>query len=95
MKACDRWQFPVFLTLMLTGLRPGELVHLLLPEDLDLEQRLLFVRNRVRLDWQVKTRHERAIPLVPCLAKVLQQLAGMRTAMINREPRHCRAWRTC
>ena len=78
LKACVRWQFPVFLTLMLTGLRPGELVHLLLPEDLDLEQRLLFVRNRVRLDWQVKTRHERAIPLVPCLAKVLQQLAGDR-----------------
>ncbi len=78
LKACDHWQFPVFLTLMLTGLRPGELVHLLLPEDLDFERRLLFVRNRVKLDWQVKTRNERAIPLVPCLAKVLQQLAGDR-----------------
>ena len=78
LNACDRWQFPVFLTLMLTGLRPGELVHLLLPDDLDFDQRLLFVRTRVKLDWQVKTRNERAIPLVPCLAKVLQQLVGER-----------------
>jgi len=29
LEACDDWQFPVFLTLMLTGLRPGELTHLL------------------------------------------------------------------
>lgn len=78
LKACDQWQFPVFLTLMLTGLRPGELVHLLLPEDLDLEQQLLFVRNRINLGWQVKTRNERAIPLLPCLATILQQLVGDR-----------------
>jgi integrase len=31
LEACDAWQFPVFLILMLTGLRPGELTHLLLP----------------------------------------------------------------
>ncbi|SFI23293.1 hypothetical protein [Planctomicrobium piriforme] len=41
MEACDHRQFPVFLTLMLTGLRPGELTHLLLPDDLDLANRLL------------------------------------------------------
>ena len=35
-QACDWWQFPVFLTLFLTGVRPGELTHLLLPDDLDL-----------------------------------------------------------
>ncbi len=39
LEACDDWQFPVFLTLLLTGLRPGELCHLLLPDDLDLETR--------------------------------------------------------
>ncbi len=78
LKACDGWQFPVYLTLMLTGLRPGELVHLLLPDDLDFGQRLLFVRNRINLDWQVKTRNERAIPLLPCLATVLQRLVGER-----------------
>jgi integrase len=31
LEACDAWQFPLFLTLTLTGLRPGELTHLLLP----------------------------------------------------------------
>jgi integrase len=78
LKACDSWQFPVYLTLMLTGLRPGELVHLLLPEDLDFEQRLLFVRNRINLGWQVKTRNERMIPMLPCLANVLKNLIGER-----------------
>jgi integrase len=29
LEACDDWQFPVFLTLLCTGLRPGELVHLI------------------------------------------------------------------
>jgi integrase len=35
LEACDDWQFPLFLTLFITGMRPGELCHLLLPEDLD------------------------------------------------------------
>ncbi len=78
LNSCDAWQFPVFLTLMLTGLRPGELVHLLLPDDLDFEQRLLFVRNRVNLDWQVKTRNERMIPMLPCLSEVLRVMVGDR-----------------
>ena len=45
-EVCDDWQFPLFLTLALTGLRSGELVHLLLPDDLDLEAGLLRVRNQ-------------------------------------------------
>jgi integrase len=71
LQACDEWQFPVFLTLMLTGIRPGELTHLLLPGDLDLDSGLLRVRNKPKLGWQVKTRNERDIPLVPVLADVL------------------------
>ncbi len=78
--ACDDWQFPVFLTLMLTGLRPGELVHLLLPADLDLESGWLRIRNKPQLGWQVKTRNERDIPLVPVLLDVLQKLVGKRSA---------------
>ena len=74
--SCDARRFPVFLTLMLTGLRPRELVHLLLSNDLDFEQRLLFVRNRPNLDRQVKTRNERKIPLLPCLSEVLRVLVG-------------------
>lgn len=74
---CDRWQFPIFLTLMLTGLRSGELCHLLLPGNLDLEHGVLHVRNKPRLMWQVKTRNERTIPLHPVLVDVLRlHLAG-------------------
>jgi integrase len=71
LEACDDWQFPIFLTMLLTGLRPGELTHLLLPDDLDLENHWLYVRNKQNLGWQVKTRNERDIPLVPALADVL------------------------
>lgn len=37
LERCDDWQFPLFLTLMLTGLRVGEATHLYLPEDADLQ----------------------------------------------------------
>jgi integrase len=80
LEACDDWQFPIFVTLLLTGLRPGELTHLLLPDDLDLKTGVLFVRNKSRLGWQVKTRNERAIPLVGPLVDVLRiALAGRTT----------------
>lgn len=80
LQACDDWQFPIFLTLMLTGLRPGELTHLLLPDDVDLEGRVLHVRNKPRLGWQVKTRNEREVPLVSVLAEVLRAFIGERRA---------------
>lgn len=78
LEACDAWQFPLFLSLMLTGLRPGELTHLLLPDDLDLDTGLLYVRNKPRLGWQVKTRNERDIPLVAVLVQVLRRHLGER-----------------
>ena len=80
LEACDDWQFPLFLTLMLTGVRPGELAHLLLPDDLDLDGRLLRVRNKPGLGWRVKTRNERGIPLVPVLGEVLRVYLGGRRA---------------
>ena len=72
LEACDDWQFPLFLTLILTGLRPGELCHLLVPDDLDLNAQIIRVRNKPRLGWQIKTRNERDIPLIPGLADVLR-----------------------
>jgi integrase len=75
---CDNWQLPIFATLLLTGLRPGELVHLLLPDDLDLKEGWLRVRNKPHLGWQIKTRNERDIPLIPALGEVLQQAVGER-----------------
>jgi integrase len=79
LEACDDWQFPLFLTLMLTGLRPGELTHLL-ADDLDLKAGLLRVRNKPALCWQVKTRNERDIPLLPVLSEVLRNHLGGRRA---------------
>jgi integrase len=88
LEACDDWQFPLFLTLMLTGLRPGELTHLLLPEDLDLDARLLRVRNKPKLGWQVKTRNERDIPLIPALIDVIRlHLGSRRSGLVFRRRR--------
>jgi integrase len=50
LQTCDEWLFPVFATLMMTGLRPGELTHLLLLADLDLKAGLLRVRNKPELN---------------------------------------------
>lgn len=76
---CDDWQMPIFLMLMLTGLRPGELTHLLLPEDLDLDARVLRIRNKPRLGWQIKTRNERDVPLASPLVEVLRRVIERRT----------------
>ena len=90
--SCDDWQFPVFVTLMLTGLRPGELTHLLLPDDLDLSGGLLRVRNKSKLDCQVKTRNERDIPFVPALVQVLLvHLNGRAHGLVFRRRRAGRA----
>ena len=58
----------------------GAACHLLLPDDLDLEAGVVRVRNKPALGWQVKTRRERDVPLVPALAGVLRaHLTGRRT----------------
>lgn len=75
----DAWFGPILVTLMLTGLRPGELVHLL-AEDIDVDGQLLVVRNRPALGWQTKTRSERVIPLMPeHVAMIREHLGGRRT----------------
>ncbi len=86
--ACDGWQLPVFAFLLLTGLRPGELCHLLLPGDLDLDAGLVRVRNKPALGWQVKTRAQRDVPLVPELATALKaHLCGRLTGPVFRRRR--------
>ena len=88
LEACDDWQFPIFLTLLCTGLRPGELVHLLLPDDLDLESGWLHIRNKPQLGWQVKTRNERDVPLTSVLREVLHDLLDeRRTGPVFRQRR--------
>jgi integrase len=80
LEACDDWQLPIFATLLFTGIRPGELCHLLLPHDIDWDAGLLRIRNKPRLGWQVKTRDEREIPLIEPLLTLLRRHVGDRTA---------------
>lgn len=89
LNACDDWQYPLFLTLLLTGLRPGELSHLLLPDDLDLEAGWLKVRNKAKLGWKVKTRNERDIPLLGPLVEVLRKYVGGRDSGPVFQRRRC------
>lgn len=89
LEACDHWEFPIFLTLLLTGLRPGELTHLLLPEDLDFNEGWLRIRNKPNLGWRVKTRNERDIPLIPELVAVLRFIVGDRLTGPVFQQRRC------
>lgn len=78
-QATDDWAFPIHFTLAKTGLRPGELCHVLI-EDLDLDNGWLQVRNRPALGWRIKTGRERIIPLIAELLAVLRRVIGNRRA---------------
>ena len=70
-------------------MRPGELCHLLL-EDIDLKEKWIYIRNKPRLGWLVKTRTERAIPITSELATVLtQHLGGRKTGPVFLQKRCC------
>jgi integrase len=77
--AADDWAFPIHFTLAKTGLRPGELAHLLI-EDVDLPGGWLRVRNRPALGWRIKTGRERVVPLVAEVVGVLRRTIGARAA---------------
>jgi integrase len=78
-KAASAWAFPIHFTLAKTGLRVGELTHLLV-EDLDLETGWLHVRNKTELGWRVKTGNERDVPLLAEVVAVLRAVIGGRQA---------------
>ncbi|HEX4589417.1 MAG TPA: site-specific integrase, partial [Gemmataceae bacterium] len=79
LRAADAWAFAVHFTLAKTGLRVGELVHLLI-EDVDLERGWLRVRNKSTLGWRVKTGNERNVPLISEAVGVLRRFVGARRA---------------
>lgn len=84
-KACDEWQFRTFFLLAFTGLRVGELTHLLVDHDVRLDQGLIRITNKPGLFWQVKTRNIRDVPLLPEVASVLEScIAGRRTGPVIR-----------
>jgi integrase len=78
LKAASDWAFPIHFTLSKTGLRVGELTHLLI-EDLDLDGGWLHVRNKTELGWRVKTGQERTVPLLAEVVQVLRTVIGTRT----------------
>lgn len=91
LKACSAWAFPINFTLAKTGLRVGELVHLLI-EDIDPDGGWLHVRNKVELGWRVKTGQERTVPLLAEVVAVLRAVIGKRTCgpVFLREKFHAR-----
>ena len=70
----DDWQFPIFLTLLLTGVRPGELTHLLLPQDVDLDGGWLHIVNKPELGWQVRPNSD-SVNVVTCLSTPISSVA--------------------
>jgi integrase len=76
-RAVSAWGFPIHFTLAKTGLRVGELVHLLI-EEVDLDAGWLHVRNKTELGWRAKTGNERSVPLLPEVVTVLRWVIGKR-----------------
>lgn len=75
--AADRWTFSIHFVLAKTGMRIGELVHLLI-EDIDWSSGWLTVRNKLGLGWRVKTGNNRRIPLLQEVVRVLRLVVGAR-----------------
>lgn len=79
LKAAGASDFPVFFTLAKSGVRSGELIHVLV-ENLDLDGGWMHIRDKPDLGWRIKTRRERSIPLTPELVAVLRHVIGTREA---------------
>ena len=75
----DDWSFPVHFILAKTGIRPGELAHLLI-EDIDFEDGWISIRNRMELGWRIKTGRERRIPIGSESTSVLRRVIANRVA---------------
>jgi integrase len=87
LEAADEWSFPIHFTLAKSGIRPGEGARLLI-EDVDLEGGWMQVRGKPELGWRVKTRRERAVPMVHELVQVLRRVIDRRlTGPIFLRPR--------
>jgi integrase len=78
-KAASDWTFPIHFALAKTGLRVGELTHLLI-EEVDLDGGWLHVRNKTELGWRIKTGRERSVPLLQEVVSVLRAVIGKRRA---------------
>ena len=78
LKSADSWSFRVHFLLAKLGLRPGELVRVLI-EDVDFSGGWIHVRSRPELGAHTKTRRERVVPLIAETISVVERLIGDRT----------------
>lgn len=78
-QAADRWSLLIHLILAKTGLRVGELTHLLI-EDVEWATGWFVVRNKPGLGWRVKTGQQRKVPVLPEILGALGMLRAGRTA---------------
>ena len=72
LEACDDWQFPLFLTLMLTGFGPENFATCFFPTILTWIPACFEFATSRDLAGKSRRRNEREIPLVPVLAAVLR-----------------------
>ena len=80
--AAEPWSFGLHFALAKTGLRPGELVRLLV-EDVDLSGGWMCVRGKPELGWWTKTGTERRVPLLPEAAALLRErIAGRSSGVL-------------
>ena len=76
--ACDDTQRRVYSTFLLTGMRKGEVEHLMWT-DINYELGVIFIQAKPEVEWQPKT-DERLIPISPTLQQILlEQYAGRRS----------------
>jgi integrase len=78
-QAADTWDLTLHFVLAKTGLRPGEIAHLLV-EEVDLATNWLTITNKADLGWTIKTGRERRVPLVPAVIAALRSVIGVRGA---------------
>ena len=76
--ACDDGERRLFMSILLTGMRKGEIEHLTWA-DVNFELGVIFIQAKPDMGWQPKT-DERVIPISPVLRQVLLDQFANRTS---------------
>ncbi len=73
---CNESERHLFVTVLLTGMRKGEVEHLTWP-DINFEMGVIFIQEKPQWNWKPKT-DERLIPISPTLRELLVSLHAER-----------------
>jgi len=76
--ACDEDERRLFMSILLTGMRKGEVEHLTW-SDISFELGVIFIQEKPEFEWKPKT-DERIIPISPMLQELLLQQYAKRTS---------------